>query len=137
MVERIQDLNLPLSNITKIIKDSLPAHISVDKETRVAIARSTSVFIMYLAANSASVAEKSNHKTFSAVDVLDSIKEMEFDDFVGPMKSALAVYRQSMKDKKDKRQIMEKSKSNISLNSSTTSAKEPTADIIEIDDESE
>lgn len=31
MVERIQDLNLPNSNITKIIKDSLPADVTMDK----------------------------------------------------------------------------------------------------------
>lgn len=31
MVERIQDLNLPNSNITKIIKDSLPADVNMDK----------------------------------------------------------------------------------------------------------
>lgn len=31
MVERIQDLNLPNSNITKIIRDSLPADVNMDK----------------------------------------------------------------------------------------------------------
>lgn len=31
MVERIQDLNLPNSNITRIIKDSLPADVNMDK----------------------------------------------------------------------------------------------------------
>lgn len=31
MVERIQDLNLPNSNITKIIKDSLPPDVNMDK----------------------------------------------------------------------------------------------------------
>lgn len=31
MVERIQDLNLPNSNISKIIKDSLPADVNMDK----------------------------------------------------------------------------------------------------------
>lgn len=31
MVERIQDLNLPNSNITKIIKDSLPVDVNMDK----------------------------------------------------------------------------------------------------------
>lgn len=34
MVERIQDLNLPNSNITKIIKDSLPADVNMDKGNR-------------------------------------------------------------------------------------------------------
>lgn len=101
MVERIQDLNLPNTNITKIIRDSLPSDVNMDKEARVAIARATSVFIMYLSSNAAAIAHKHNHKTFSAQDVLDSISEMEFKSFLAPMKTALVQYQKSMKDKKD------------------------------------
>lgn len=70
-------------------------------EARIAIARATSVFIMYLSSNAAAVAHKHNHKTFSAQDVLDSIVEMDFKNFITPMKSALITYQKSMKDKKD------------------------------------
>lgn len=101
MVERIQDLNLPNTNITKIIKDSLPNDVNMDKEARIAIARATSVFIMYLSSNAAAIAHKQNHKTFSAQDVLESINEMEFKNFLAPMKTALVQYQKSMKDKKD------------------------------------
>lgn len=101
MVERIQDLNLPNSNITKIIKDSLPADVNMDKEARIAIARATSVFIMYLSSNAAAAAHKHNHKTFSAQDVLNAVNEMEFANFMGPMKASLQVHQKSMKDKKE------------------------------------
>lgn len=101
MVERIQDLNLPNSNITKIIKDSLPADVNMDKEARIAIARATSVFIMYLSSNAAAAAHKHNHKTFSAQDVLNAISEMDFGHFTGPMKESLQHHQKSMKDKKE------------------------------------
>lgn len=105
MVERIQDLNLPNSNITKIIKDSLPADINMDKEARIAIARATSVFIMYLSSNAAATAHKNNHKTFSAQNVVDAISEMDFKNFIGPMKASLVQFQKSMKDKKVNKKI--------------------------------
>lgn len=141
MVERIQDLNLPLANISRIIRDALPENVGMDRETRVAIARATSVFIMYLASTAAANAEKANHKTFTAADVFEAVDEMEFDTFLAPMRDALNAYRQSMKDKKDKRQTLDKSKADTSLNVSTASSiKESapaTADVIEIDDDSD
>lgn len=58
------------------------------------------------------MAHKHNHKTFSAQDVLDSINEMDFKTFTVPMKSALVLYQQSMKDKKiNKKNSLEARKS--------------------------
>lgn len=111
MVERIQDLNLPNSNISKIIKDSLPTNVNMDKEARIAIARATSVFIMYVSSNAAAIAHKHNHKTFSAQDVLDSISEMDFKGFIGPMKNSLIGHQKSIKDKKDNKKSLEARKS--------------------------
>lgn len=110
MVERIQDLNLPNAIIAKIIKDALPPDVNIDKEGRVAIARATSVFIMYLSSNAAAIAHKQNHKTFTANDVFTSIEEMEFKNFLPPMQNVLTTFRQSLKDKKDKKQNDEKGK---------------------------
>ncbi|XP_031635262.1 DNA polymerase epsilon subunit 3-like [Contarinia nasturtii] len=139
MVERIQDLNLPNTNIIKIIKDSLPSDVTMDKEARIAIARATSVFIMYLSSNAAAMAHKKNHKTFSAQDVLDSINEMDFKHFTIPMKNALITYQKSMKEKKTKKNCLEVRNTTVSPTKSVNN-KNPTPtltvsqDIIEIDD---
>lgn len=143
MVERIQDLNLPISNVSRIIRDALPPNQNVDRETRIAIARATSVFIMYLSSTAAANAEKANHKIFTANDVFDAIEEMEFENFLGPMKQALAAHRQELKDKKDKRQSTDKGKANESFNASTASSKSVaaaaanTSDVIELLDDSD
>lgn len=115
-------------------------------EARIAIARATSVFIMYLSSNAAAMAHKHNHKTFSATDVLDSINEMDFKTFTGPMKSALVCYQKSIKDKKD---IKRKSAGSVNtpaastvsqtkiVNHNVTQRTQPltmSSDIIEIDD---
>lgn len=92
------------------------------------------------------MAHKQNHKTFSATDVLDSINEMDFKTFTGPMKSALDSYQKSIKDKKD---IKRKSVGSANIPAASTAS--PTkivnhnvmqrtqpltmsSDIIEIDD---
>lgn len=92
-------------------------------EARIAIARATSVFIMYLSSNAAAVAHKHNHKTFSAQDVIDSINEMDFKNFIAPMKSSLITYQKSMKDKKDNKKIsLEARKSSGNQNESPPTA---------------
>lgn len=138
MVERIQDLNLPNSNVSKIIKDALPDDVNMDKEARIAIARATSVFIMYLSSNAAANAHKHNHKTFSADDVFASIEEMDFRSFLGPMKSSLTTFRQKVNEKKVKKQDDDKRKSYEGNTSASTSHQRTPLkiipDIIEIDD---
>lgn len=44
MVDKIQDLNLPATVVTRLIKDALPDGINVGKEARTAIARAASIF---------------------------------------------------------------------------------------------
>lgn len=46
MVDKIQDLNLPATVVTRLIKDALPDGINIGKEARSAIARAASIFSM-------------------------------------------------------------------------------------------
>lgn len=97
-------------------------------EARIAIARATSVFIMYLSSNAAAMAHKHNHKTFSAQDVLDSINDMDFKSFTPAMKQALIAYQKTMKDKKDnKKNSLEARKSVGTPNQMTPVAAAATA----------
>lgn len=43
----VEDLQLPLSVVSKIIKDSLPPGVIVSKEARMAMSKAASVFILY------------------------------------------------------------------------------------------
>lgn len=97
-------------------------------EARIAIARATSVFIMYLSSNAAATAHKHNHKTFSAQDVFDSINEMDFKTFTGPMKTALISYQKTIKDKKNSKKNSLDIRKSISL--SATSTISPTTKVV-------
>lgn len=47
MVEKIEDLNLPMAVVSRIMKDALPENASCSKESRNALTRAASVFILY------------------------------------------------------------------------------------------
>lgn len=88
MAEKLEDLNLPISVITRLIKDALPDGTIVSKEARTAIARAASVFVLYLTSSSNNVAFKSKRKTISGDDVFQAVIDTEFEMFEEPLKEA-------------------------------------------------
>ncbi|XP_004518438.1 DNA polymerase epsilon subunit 3 [Ceratitis capitata] len=102
MVERIEDLNLPNAVVGRLIKEALPEGANVSKEARAAIARAASVFVIFLTSSSTTLARKQNHKTITAANILDALKQLEFESFVDPLTSDLETYRKVTKEKKDK-----------------------------------
>jgi len=101
MVERIEDLNLPNAVVGRLIKEALPDGANVSKEARAAIARAASVFVIFLTSSSTTLARKQNHKTITAGNILDALKQLEFESFIGPLTEDLEAYRKLLKDKKD------------------------------------
>lgn len=105
MVEKIQDLNLPIAVVGRIIKDALPDGINISKEVKSAIARAASVFVIYLTSAATAEAKKTNHKTITPNHIFDALEEIEFESFMEPLKESLELYRKTVKDKKDSKQL--------------------------------
>uniref|UniRef100_A0A182NLW5 DNA polymerase epsilon subunit 3 n=1 Tax=Anopheles dirus TaxID=7168 RepID=A0A182NLW5_9DIPT len=103
MVERIEDLNLPNSSVTRLIKEAVPAEVKISNECRVALARATSVFVLYLTSAATSAAQQKNQKSLSADHVLKGLEEIEFESFLQPLKAELESFRKMVKSKKDKK----------------------------------
>jgi len=101
MAEKPEDLNLPTSIVTKIIKDCLPSNCKVSKEANAAIAKAASVFVLYTTSSANAVAQKSNRKTISGQDVIAAMSDMEFDKFVRPLESNLALWKKTQQEKKN------------------------------------
>jgi len=110
MAERPEDLNLPTTIVSKIIKDCLPTSCKVSKEANVAIAKAASVFVLYATSSANSVAQKSNRKTITGSDVVNAMTDMEFDKFVRPLENSLAIWRKSQQTKKDSAAAKKKEK---------------------------
>lgn len=103
MAERPEDLNLPNAVITRIIKDAIPDGVNVSKEARLAISKAASVFVLYATSCSNNFALKAKRKTITAKDVLDALEDMEFDQFVDPLKQCLEAFKKNQQGKKDQK----------------------------------
>jgi len=113
MAERPEDLNLPTSVVSKIIKDCLPTSCKVSKEANVAIAKAASVFVLYATSSANTVAQKSNRKTITGTDVVNAMTDMEFDKFVRPLENSLAIWKKSQQTKKDSAAAKKKEKESV------------------------
>lgn len=125
MVDKIQDLNLPAAVVTRLIKESLPDGINIGKEARSAIAKAASIFskskgierrkndpafqyslysivvsVIYLTSSTAAAAKKQKHKSLSSDNVFSALEEIEFENFIEPLRDALESFRKVNKEKK-------------------------------------
>lgn len=110
MVERIEDLNLPNAVVTRLMKvsskgskghhgvesnnsvsfqESLPDGISISKEARSALTRAASVYILYLTTAASTAAKDKNLKTLNVNHVFEALEEIEFENYIDPLKSFL------------------------------------------------
>ncbi|KAJ6641184.1 DNA polymerase epsilon subunit 3, partial [Pseudolycoriella hygida] len=108
MVEKIQDLNLPTAVVTRLIKDALPDGTNIGKEARIAISKAASVFIIYLSSAAINEAKKLKHKTMTPQNIFDALEEIDFENFIDPLRESLEQYKQSIKDKKASKQGSDK-----------------------------
>lgn len=100
MAERPEDFNLPLSVVTRIVKDALPDGVNVSKEARAALAKAASVFVLYATSCANNFAVKGKRKTVAGADIIAAMEEMEFENFVDSLNGNLEQFRQG-KTKKD------------------------------------
>jgi len=101
MAERPEDLNLPGSIVSRIVKDALPDGTKVSKEAQQAIAKAASVFVLYATSCSNQIAQKSNRKTIHGQDVISAMEDMEFDKFIRPLEANLEGWKEGQQKKKD------------------------------------
>ena len=104
MAEKPEDLNLPNSVIARIIKEALPEGVIISKETRSAISKAASVFVLYCTSCANNFALQQKRKTLKDADVLSALEEMEFEHFLPNLKESLDSF------KKEKRNASEKKK---------------------------
>jgi DNA polymerase epsilon subunit 3 len=97
MVEKIEELHLPNAIVLKLVKEALPDGVNISKEARAALTRAASVFVLYL--TSAASTAANDKKTIAGKHVIEALEEIEFENFVGPVKTALEAYQTAMKNK--------------------------------------
>ncbi|XP_068624525.1 DNA polymerase epsilon subunit 3 [Battus philenor] len=100
MAEKLEDLNLPLTVVTRIVKEALPEGVSISKEARTGLAKAASVFVLYVTSAATNIVKNNKRKALTGQDVLEAMKDIEFDRFVEPLSDALENYKQALSAKK-------------------------------------
>nr|AHH91066.1 DNA polymerase epsilon subunit 3 [Bombyx mandarina] len=93
MAEKLEDLNLPLTVVTRIVKEALPSGVSVSKEARTGLAKAASVFVLYVTSAATNIVKNKKREALTGQDVIDAMKDIEFDRFVEPLGEALEHYK--------------------------------------------
>ncbi|XP_078495806.1 transcription factor CBF/NF-Y/archaeal histone -2 [Ciona intestinalis] len=110
MAEKPEDLNLPNSVIGRIIKEALPDGVIISKESRSAISKAASVFVLYCTSCANNFALQQKRKTLKDTDVIAALEDMEFEEFVPLLKDYLETYKMEQKNKKSATEKRKKAK---------------------------
>eukprot|EP01024_Parvocaulis_polyphysoides_P055928 TRINITY_DN5801_c0_g1_i1.p2 TRINITY_DN5801_c0_g1~~TRINITY_DN5801_c0_g1_i1.p2 ORF type:complete len:206 (+),score=53.81 TRINITY_DN5801_c0_g1_i1:44-661(+) len=107
------DLELPKAVIKRIVKNKLSSlndssaenrkDYQVNKDALLAFSESTKVFIQYVACLANEHCKKAKRSTLQVDDVFKVLEEIEFGDYVEPLKTALAQKKEAQNQKKKRK----------------------------------
>ncbi|CAI9785058.1 unnamed protein product [Fraxinus pennsylvanica] len=84
---------LPKAIVRRLVKDKLSqlsdSEISVFREALEAFSDSARIFVHYLSATANDICKESKRQTINAEDVFKALEEIEFSDYVGPLRASL------------------------------------------------
>ncbi|CAD0097513.1 unnamed protein product [Aureobasidium mustum] len=88
----VEDLALPRTMISRLAKGVLPPNTSIHKDALLALSKSCTVFVNFLA---------SKQKTIQPADVIAALKENEFEHFIPRLEAELKKYNTVQCDKRN------------------------------------
>ncbi|KAL6196178.1 hypothetical protein ACLB2K_031793 [Fragaria x ananassa] len=97
---------LPKTIVRRVVKDKLSqcskadADLNVHKEALTAFSESARIFIHYLSATANDICRGSKRQTINADDVFKALEDIEFPEFVDPLKASLEELRETNAGKK-------------------------------------
>ncbi|KAG6018688.1 hypothetical protein E4U40_007933, partial [Claviceps sp. LM458 group G5] len=94
------DLALPKSIITRLAKGVLPPNAQIQATAALAMSKSATVFINYLAAHANERTINANKKTILPADVFQALDDIQFSFFKEPLEAEFAKYHQIRSDKR-------------------------------------
>lgn len=108
-----QEADLPKTLIKRLVKSGLQEaakergcdtkEFQISKDSLLAFSEAAKLFIHYLTTTANDVCRERRRQTISADDILSALVDMEFDEFVEPLKVSLKEHRAGVKQKMDKR----------------------------------
>ncbi|KAK1246907.1 hypothetical protein MKX08_000709 [Trichoderma sp. CBMAI-0020] len=96
----IEDLNLPKSIITRLAKGTLPPNTQIQGNAILALSKSATVFISYLASHANENTVAAGKKTISPADVFKALDDTEFAFLKEPLEAEFAKFTSLQAEKR-------------------------------------
>jgi len=97
---REQDRYLPIANVARIMKKSIPRTGKIAKDARECVQECVSEFISFITSEASDRCHQEKRKTINGEDILFAMSTLGFDNYVEPLKLYLQKYREAMKGDK-------------------------------------
>ena len=98
-----QDRYLPIANIARIMKNTLPENAKIAKDSKETVQECVSEFISFITSEASDKCLQEKRKTINGDDLLWAMSTLGFDKYVEPLKLYLSKYREAVRgDKPDK-----------------------------------
>ena len=94
-----QDRFLPIANVSRIMKKSLPANAKISKEAKETVQECVSEFISFITGEASDKCQREKRKTINGDDLLWAMTMLGFENYVGPLKVYLSKYRETEGEK--------------------------------------
>ncbi|EPS65185.1 hypothetical protein M569_09595, partial [Genlisea aurea] len=96
---------LPKTVVRRLVKEKLSqlsrdSEISVLRDSLLAFSESARVFIHYLSATAHDICKDSRRQIINAEDVFKALEDIDFPEFIGPLRTALEDFRRKNTSKK-------------------------------------
>ena len=105
---REQDRFLPIANISRIMKKSLPPNAKIAKDAKETVQECVSEFISFITSEASDKCQREKRKTINGDDLLWAMSTLGFDKYYDPLKVYLTKYRESIKGKDDDKKKKDK-----------------------------
>ncbi|XVF15087.1 hypothetical protein REPUB_Repub09cG0119100 [Reevesia pubescens] len=94
-----QDRFLPIANVSRIMKKSLPANAKISKEAKETVQECVSEFISFITGEASDKCQREKRKTINGDDLLWAMTTLGFENYVGALKVYLNKYRETEGEK--------------------------------------
>lgn len=94
---REQDRFLPIANVARIMKKTIPRTGKIAKDARECVQECISEFISFITSEASERCHQEKRKTINGEDILFAMSTLGFDNYVEPLKTYLQKYRESIK----------------------------------------
>ena len=92
-----QERFLPIANINRIMKAALPIDTKISKEARECVQECVSEFIAFITCEACEITFCEKRKTINGEDIIKSMKELNFQDYLENVEHYNRMYREAVK----------------------------------------